>query len=104
MIKNHQEYFSSTSPTCSAADEKLDAETKPIRALLCALIERAVADLQVTHTFKSPQMNNAAAFDKLTALDFLNSRFYRSICSQLCLPADKIRTAAIFDNPTQAHA
>ena len=48
MIKNHQEFFSSTLPTNSAADEKLDAESKPIRALLCALIDRAVEDLRVT--------------------------------------------------------
>lgn len=104
MKKNHQEFFSSTSQTISASDAKLDAETKPIRDLLCALIVRAVEDLQITATYQSKQMNNAVAFDKSTARDFLDSRIYRGLCSRLNLPAAEIRHAALFDNPTQAHA
>ena len=104
MIKNHQEFFSSTLPTISAADEKLDAESKPIRALLCALIDRAVEDLRVTATYRSKQVNDAVAFDKSTARTFLDSRIYRGICRRLYLPSDKIRNAALFDNPTQSHA
>lgn len=104
MKKNHQEFFSYISPTSSAAEESLDAETKPIRALLCALIERAVEDLRVTHTFKSKQMNDAVAFDKSTAKAFLDSPIYRSLCRRMNIPHDKIRATAIFDTPTHSHA
>lgn len=104
MIKNHLEIFSPPSRTISAADEKLDAESQPIRALLCALIDRAVEDLRVTATYQSKQVNDAVAFDKSTARTFLDSRIYRGICRRLYLPAAKIRNAALFDNPTQSHA
>ena len=104
MIKNHKEYFSSLSQTSSVADEKLDAESKPLRRLLCALIDRAVEDLRSTATYRSPQMNNAAAFDKSTASHFIDSRIYRWMCARMHLPSARIRNAALFDNQTESHA
>ena len=77
------------------AEELHDAECTFTRALLCGMIQQAVADLQSEKVFLSKQLNEAQELDRDTALHFIRSKAFQGICDVLALPADKIKTKAL---------
>jgi len=76
-------------------EELHDAECQFTRALLCGMIQQAVADLQSEKVFLSKQLNEAQELDRESAIHFIKSRAFQGICDVLALPADKIKTRAL---------
>jgi len=72
-----------------------DAECQFTRALLCGMIQQAVADLQSEKVFLSKQLNEAQELDRESAIHFIRSKAFQGICDVLALPADKIKTRAL---------
>ena len=84
------------------SEELHDAECQFTRALLCGMIQQAVADLQSEKVFLSKQLNDLQELDRDTALHFIRSKAFQGICDVLSLPADKIKTKAFkFSSPGQ---
>jgi hypothetical protein len=77
------------------AEELHDAECQFTRALLCGMIQQAVADLQSEKVFLSRQLNEAQELDRESAIHFIRSKAFQGICDVLALPADKIKTRAL---------
>lgn len=77
------------------AEELHDAECQFTRALLCGMIQQAVADLQSEKVFQTKQLNEAQELDRESAIHFIRSRAFQGICDVLALPADKIKTRAL---------
>ena len=77
------------------AEELHDAECQFTRALLCGMIQQAVADLKSEKVFLSRQLNEAQELDRNSALLFIRSKAFQGICDVLSLPADKIKTKAL---------
>ena len=57
-----------------------------VRSVLCAIIEQAVHDAKM-----------CKGKNKNLATKFLNSESYETICESLNIPADAIRTVALYD-------
>jgi len=72
-----------------------DAECQFTRALLCGMIQQAVADLQSEKVFLSRQLNEAQELDRESAIHFIKSKAFQGICDVLALPADKIKARAL---------
>jgi len=80
-----------------------DAECQFTRALLCGMIQQAVADLQSEKVFLTKQLNEAQELDRESAIHFIKSKAFQGICDVLALPADKIKTRALKnDNLTRS--
>jgi hypothetical protein len=77
------------------AEELHDAECTFTRALLCGMIQQAVADLQSEKVFLSRQLNEHQELDRESAIHFIKSKAFQGICDVLALPADKIKTRAL---------
>ena len=76
-------------------EELHDAECQFTRALLCGMIQQAIADLQSEKVFLSKQLNEAQELDRESAIHFIKSKAFQGICDVLALPADKIKTRAL---------
>jgi len=67
---------------------------KGCRALLCSLILTAVEDANIRTDYKLHTRNAENRLHQQTAIDFLRSPLFRSLCTNFRLPADKILRAA----------
>ena len=80
---------------------QLQDDLMPTRMLLCAMIEQAVFDAKNDRPYMRKYKQYQREFDQNTAIAFLNSEFYCDLCralgdcSQIGLPADKIRLEAL---------
>ena len=72
-----------------------DAECTFTRALLCGMIQQAVADLQSEKVFLSKQLNEEQELDRNSAIHFIKSKAFQGICDVLSIPADKIKTRSL---------
>lgn len=64
------------------------------RALMCAFIRTAVEDVDIKTDYQTPSRNDENRLHQQTAVEFLRSPLFRSLCTQLRLPSDKILRAA----------
>lgn len=64
------------------------------RALICAVIEQAVEDVEAKVDYVDTWKNKDGELYRNSAADFLRDPFFKELCEQLKVPADKIRTAA----------
>jgi hypothetical protein len=82
-------------------DEKIDNEVMYTRRLLCAMIKQAVFDAKNDREYVTVDNQSERERNQRTAIDFLNSEFYKDLCKALgdCsgigLPADKMRLEAL---------
>ena len=81
--------------------EKIDNELMYTRRLLCAMIRQAVFDAKNDREYVTADNQSERERNQRTAIDFLNSEFYKDLCKALgdCsgigLPADKIKLEAL---------
>ena len=82
-------------------DEKLDNEMMFTRNVLCAMIRQAVIDAKNDREYLSRDNINGRESNQRSAIQFLNSQFYRHLCealgraSGIGLPHDRIRLEAM---------
>lgn len=82
-------------------DEKLDNEIMFTRNVLCMMIRQAVIDAQNDREYMSCSNVNGRESNQRSAIQFLNSEFYRDLCEALGrasgvgLPHDRIRLEAM---------
>jgi hypothetical protein len=82
-------------------DEQVDNEVMYTRRLLCAMIRQAVFDAKNDREYVTADNQSERERNQRTAIDFLNSEFYKDLCKALgdCsgigLPADKIKLEAM---------
>jgi Tfp pilus assembly protein PilE len=83
------------------ADEKLDNEMLFTRNALCGMIRQAVIDAKNDREYMSCANVNGRESNQRSAIQFLNSEFYRHLCealgnaSGIGLPHDRIRLEAM---------
>lgn len=96
MKKNHTIHVLRSCPweNTSAPESQLDTETRPIRSLLCAVLDQAHEDAttksKLSSTYKATELEMA----RTSARTFIASPTYAALCNVLALPCDKMRTAA----------
>jgi hypothetical protein len=96
MKKNHVLHVLHSCPSAitSASVSELDSETRPIRRLLCAILDQAHEDAttkaKLADDYKAVELEMA----RTSARTFIASPTYAAICDVLALPSDKMRTAA----------
>jgi hypothetical protein len=82
-------------------NEQIDNELMYTRRLLCAMIKQAVFDAKNDREYVTADNQSERERNQRTAIDFLNSEFYKDLCKALgdCsgigLPADKIKLEAL---------
>ena len=64
------------------------------RELMCAFIHQTVLDVDAKTDFVDPRKNAEWELHKISAIHFMRSEFFASLCRTLKLPTDKIRRAA----------
>ena len=64
------------------------------RALLCAVIQQAVEDVEAKIDYVNKWKNKDGELYRNSAAEFIRDPFFQELCEQLKAPADKIRTAA----------
>ena len=64
------------------------------RALLCAVIQQAVEDVDAKIDYVDTRKNKDGELYRNSAAEFIRDPFFQELCEQLKVPADKIRTAA----------
>ena len=64
------------------------------RALLCAVIQQAVEDVEAKIDYVDTRKNKDGELYRNSAAEFIRDSFFQELCEQLKVPADKIRTAA----------
>lgn len=69
-------------------------DEKACRALMCAFIRTAVEDVDIKTDYQTAYQNDENRLHQQTAIEFLRTPLFRSLCTQLRLPADKILRAA----------
>jgi len=83
------------------ADEKIDNEIMFTRSVLCGMIRQAVIDAKNDREYLSLDNINGRENNQRSAMQFLNSEFYRHLCealgnaSGIGLPHDRIRLEAM---------
>ena len=82
-------------------DEKLDNEIMFVRNVLCGMIRQAVIDAKNDREYMSRDNKNGRESNQRSAIQFLNSEFYRHLCEALGrasgvgIPHDRIRLEAM---------
>lgn len=82
-------------------DEKLDNEMMFARNLLCGMIRQAVIDMKNDREYLSHDNKRGRESNQRSAMQFLNSEFYRDLCEALGrasgvrIPHDRIRLEAM---------
>lgn len=61
---------------------------------MCAFIRQTVADVDAKTDFVNKNKNAEWELHKISAIHFMRSPFFESLCRTLRLPTDKIRRAA----------
>jgi hypothetical protein len=83
------------------AEEKLDNEIMFTRNVLCGMIRQAVIDAKNDREYMSCSNVTGRENNQRSAIQFLNSEFYRHLCealgraSGIGLPHDRIRLEAM---------
>jgi len=83
------------------AEEKQDNEIMFTRNVLCGMIRQAVIDAKNDREYLSQNNINGRESHQRSAMQFLNSEFYRHLCealgraSGIGLPHDRIRLEAM---------
>ncbi len=102
--QKNQELHTKTPPTKTkkmTTDEKLDNEMMFTRNVLCGMIRQAVIDAKNDREYLSRDNKNGRESNQRSAMQFLNSEFYRHLCealgraSGIGLPHDRIRLEAM---------
>lgn len=95
MKKNHTIHVLRSCPweNTSAPESQLDTETRPIRSLLCAVLDQAHEDATSTARLSSKFKATELEMARATARTFIASPAYAAICDMLGLPCDKMRAA-----------
>lgn len=77
-----------------AHDKHAPLHDRGCRELMCAFIRQTVADVDAKTDFVDPRKNAEWELHKISAIHFMRSPFFESLCRTLRLPTDKIRRAA----------
>ena len=78
-----------------------DNELMFTRRVGCAIIEWAMEDAQNSREYLRANTKNNQAVNKLNAIHFFQSEWFREICSALGLPAEKIARQAFLWEDTE---
>jgi len=76
------------------SDRPTPYDEQACHSLLFATIRKAVEDVDLRMDSKIRSRNDENRFYQQTAIEFLRSPLFRSLCLNLRLPADKILRAA----------